>query len=270
MRSETCHLLTITIMRKVFILGIMLFASPYLISAQSNIAVIMDMDTGYTNQSYFYSGSSNGLQKDEIKKYWDEGKYITSVAHTSVGWFVSMNKGVKWTSQSYNNVSTWPDSWVHEKMNDGYAITSLAASDSQWMIVMSKGTDYSNQQVCSAPWSSLKDWISKWWDQGLHITGIAYCDRLWTVVMSKTSIYSTQAYLWASSTSELSDKIKKKWDEDYLITALEYGGGEWFCIMTKFSSGKSPAESYKVSFTSPGNYIKEYWDKSYQIKYIGG
>ena len=146
----------VSFMHKQFIVSLVFCFFANAISAQSNIAIIMDMDTGFTNQSYFYSGS-NGLQKEEIKKNWDEGRYITSVAHTSVGWFVSMNKGVKWTSQSYNNVSSWPDSWVHEKMNDGYAITSLASSDSQWMIVMSKGSDFTNQQICCAPWSSLKD-----------------------------------------------------------------------------------------------------------------
>ena len=38
----------------------------------------------------------------EIKKHWDEGRHITSVAYTSNGWFVTMAKNTGFGSQYYH------------------------------------------------------------------------------------------------------------------------------------------------------------------------
>ena len=60
------------------------------IMAQNKTIIIMQDNTGLSSQSWFYSGSGNSLQTEEIKKYWNEDKYITTAAYTSNGWFVSM------------------------------------------------------------------------------------------------------------------------------------------------------------------------------------
>ena len=240
------------------------------VMAQNKTIIIMQDNTGLSSQSWFYSGSGNSLQTEEIKKNWNENKYITAAAYTSNGWFVSMAKGTKWTNQSYQNTSQWPDSWVHEKMDAGYMITSLAASDNNWLIVMSEGSDYKKQEICGAPWSSVKEFIKKWWDEDYYITSIACQNGMWTVVMSLTNLYSGQSYFWASDTSTLKAKIKEKWDAGYIITALEYGGGEFLCIMSKRKDGKATKEYWQVNPSNVSKHIKEYWDQYYNISYIGG
>ncbi len=240
------------------------------VMAQNKTIIIMQDNTGLINQSWFYSGSGNSLQSEEIKKFWNENKYITAAAYTSNGWFVSMAKGTKWTNQSYKNTSQWPDAWIHEKMDAGYMITSLASSDNNWLIVMSEGTDYTKQEICGAPWSSLKEFIKNWWDEDYYITGIACQNGMWTVVMSQTSLYSGQSYFGASDTSTLKTKIKEKWDAGYIITALEYGGGEFLCIMSKRKDGKATKEYWQVNPSDVSKHIKEYWDQYYNISYIGG
>ena len=238
--------------------------------AQNKTIIIMQDNTGLSSQSWFYSGSGNSLQTEDIKKYWNEDKYITAAAYTSNGWFISMAKGTKWTNQSYKNTSQWPDSWVHEKMDAGYMITSLAASDNNWLIVMSEGSDYKKQEICGAPWSTVKEFIKKWWDEDYYITGIACQNGMLTVVMSLTDLYSGQSYFGASDTSTLKTKIKEKWDAGYIITALEYGGGEFLCVMSKRKDGKFTKEYWQVNPSDVSKHIKEYWDQYYNISYIGG
>lgn len=233
--------------------------------------VITSSDSGYTNQSWRYCGSGNAFDGETVKKYWNEDKYITSVAWTSRGWFYAMNKGVKWTNQSYKIASSWPDDFVHEYKENGYMITSLASSDSHYLVVVSKGTGITDQQVCSAPWSSLKDWIKQWWDKSYRITSIACKSGLWTVVMSKGSSYEQQSYMWANSADDISKKLKEYWDKGYIITALEYGGGEFFCIMSTTSTSSSAGQSKFIkSDSSPESFINEAWAKNWNITYIGG
>lgn len=238
--------------------------------AQTTI-VITTSDSGYTNQAWRSCGSGNSFDAETVKKYWNEDRYITSVAWTSRGWFYAMNKGVKWTDQSYKISSGWPDDFVHEYKEKGYMITSLASSDSNFLVVVSKNTGITDQQICSAPWSSLKDWIKQWWDKSYHITSIACKSGLWTVVMSKNSQYSAQAYMWSDSADGISNKLKEYWDKGYIISALEYGGGEFFCIMSKTSTSSSAGQSKFIKSSSdPESFIKEAWDKGWNITYIGG
>lgn len=227
--------------------------------------------TGFSDQSWRYTGTGKPLDEETIKKYWNEDKYITSAAYTSHGWFFAMNKGVKWTNQSYRYATSWPDSYVHEQKEKGYMITTLAASDSNWLVVTSKNTGITDQQICAAPWSSLKDWIKGWWDKGYYITGIACNKGLWTVVMSKTSEYTAQSYKWANTADDIATYIKEYWDKDYLITACEYGDGEFFCIMSKTPNSSSVGQNRFIkSSEDPTSFIKDGWDKGWNITYIGG
>jgi len=238
--------------------------------AQTTI-VITTSDSGYTNQSWRSCGSGNAFDKETVKKYWNEDKYITSVAWTSRGWFYAMNKGVKWTDQLYRITSNWPDDFVHEYKEKGYMITSLASSDSNFLVVVSKNTGITDQQICSAPWSSLKDWIKQWWDKEYRVTSIACKSGLWTVVMSKGSQYNAQAYMWSDSADGISNKLKEYWDKGYIITALEYGGGEFFCIMSTTSTSSSAGQSKFIKSSSdPESFIDEAWGKGWNITYIGG
>lgn len=251
-------------------LAILLTATP-MRADDTTTVVITTGSTGYHSQSWVYSGAGNPLDTEAIKKHWNEDKYITSAGYTSHGWFFAMNKGVPWTDQFYKLCSDWPDDYIHEKKNLGYMITTLAASDSQWFVVLSKNTGITEQQIASAPWSTLKDWISKWWDKSYEITSIAYRNGQWTVVMSKGTKYTTQAYMWADTATKISDKIKKYWDEGYLVTNLEYGGGEFFCVMSKYYNSANIGQSrFTKSSEDPTSFIKEGWDKGWNITYIGG
>lgn len=253
------------------VLTIILFLLAGLHTDAQTTIIITTSDSSYTGQSWRSCGSGNPFDAETVKKYWNEDKYITSAAWTSRGWFYAMNKGVKWTNQSYKIASNWPDDFVQEYKQKGYMITSLAASDSNFLVVVSQNTDITDQQICGAPWSNLKDWIKQWWDKGYKITGIACKSGLWTVIMSKTDRYQRQAYMWANSADEISNKLKEYWDKGYIITALEYGGGEFLCIMsTTDTSAKAGQSKFIKSSENPESFIDEAWKKGWNITYIGG
>ena len=246
-----------------------LFQCAISVNAQTLI-IVTQQETGMYNQTFFTSGIGNQLQEENIKKYWNEDFYINTVAYTSYGWFVSMAKGFKWTNQSYSYSTSWPDEWIHEKFNEGYRVTSLTSSGDKWMIVMSEHTDYVTQEICSAPWSTLKDWIRKWWDNDYYITSLTCRNGMWTVVMSKTSLYLDQSYVSSTTKDGIMDKVKTKWGEGFRIVAYEYGGGEYLCVLSKLANGTTPMQSYQIDSTDPTSFIKEKWNESYNVIYVGG
>lgn len=50
-----------------------------------NKIIIAGSDKPYSSQTWFYSGSGNGLQQQKISDNWDEGRRITSAAYTPFG-----------------------------------------------------------------------------------------------------------------------------------------------------------------------------------------
>ena len=85
--------------RYTFLLTAILFSA---VSYAQTFIAVMEQVTPIGMQTYFSSGSGNGLQKDKIKSYWNEDYYVSSAAYGSNGWFVVMSKGLKWTGQSYS------------------------------------------------------------------------------------------------------------------------------------------------------------------------
>lgn len=257
-------------MKKLIFTLILLVGYTYIAIAQVTI-VVTSKGSGLSSQTWFTSGSNGSLRDVDIKNHWNYDRYITSAAHTSNGWFIAMSKGVPWTNQSYKLSSQWPDDFVHEKKDDGYMITSLASSNSSWFVVVTKGTGYTDQQICAAPWNSLKDWIKTWWDKDYYITSIAGQNGMYTIVMSKGSgvKYTAQSCFSATTTADLKKQIKEYWDNGYNITALEYCDGEYFCVMSKYPNSSSDIQSYNIN-TNFKKDLEEKTNDNYLITYIGG
>lgn len=240
--------------------------------AENKTILISETSLPYTSQSWFHRGNINDI-KDPIKKYWDEGKCITSVAYTSNGWFVTMakNTGLSW--QSYKISSQWPSEWLKQKSEEGRVITSCTYGNSQWLIVVSKKSAYTAQIWKGDELAEEKAWIKKQWDNGYYITETAYNGSYWVVVMSKTDEMTAQGYCWGKTVEEIKDKIRKNiWDQGYNLQLLNYGDGEFFAVYCKYAKNNGRGQSYRIRTpsTSVSEYIQEIWDSSKQIAYIGG
>ncbi len=241
------------------------------IAAQAQVfTAVSESGTGLQNQTWFYSGAGKDLDQSEIKKYWNEGKRITSVAHTDVGWFVVMSKNSGYTMQTYHYASDWPTDWLREKEGNGYRITSVAHSGSKWMIVLSQGTGISTQSWYYGAWSTVKDKIKADWDKNYHVTSIVWDGDGWFVVMSKGTKYNRQSYLWAKSYSEIREKIKSYWNKGYSLRSIDYGEGEYVALMVTYADGHKPQQSFVGSSDGVSGTIKDWWNSKKSLVYIGG
>ncbi len=235
-----------------------------------DFTAISETGTGYQNQTWFYSGAGQELAQDKIKKYWDEGKRITSISYTDLGWFVVMSKNSGYTMQTYHYDKSWPTDWLTENEKQGYRITAVSNSGSKWLIVMSQGTGITTQTWFYGEWNSLTDRISDRWKDKYHITSVVWDGKAWFVVMSKGSKYSHQRINWASSYSGIRDKIKKAWDAGYSLQLLNKGEGNYVAVTTKFVDGHTPQQSFVGSSSDIKSTIHKWWDSKKSIVFVGG
>lgn len=257
-------------MRKV-VLFLLQFCIVFGIRSQDKTILITESNLPYTSQYWFYSGYNNELQEREIKKHWDEGRHITSVAYTSNGWFVTMAKNTGIVKQSYFYSADWPKNWIREKGANDYYITAIARSQSKWLVVMSQGSGYTTQYWCRDSWNELVEWYNGKRQEGCYITNMAYNGNMWTLVVSKTDKISSQGYLWANSFEELKSKIKAEiWGNSYNIHAIGYGGGQYLVAYGKYSSNNGRGQNYVVNPSDVSDYIDKRWADSHEIAYIGG
>lgn len=257
-------------MKRVFSI-IFLWVHMLVLYAQDNTIVIMQTGMSYSNQVWFCSGSGNELQKDKIKKYWDEDKYITSAAYTRKGWLVTMAEDCGYTDQLYFYSSNEPWDWVKSKWDEDYYITTISSNSYKWLVVMSKGTGYTGQTYknCSS-WPEIDKWISEKWEEGYYITQASCNGKTWSIVMSETTEYVRQGYFGAGSDSELSSNANKVWKDDYYLTLIEYGNGAYFAVFSQLKDGNTVAQSFNNEFSDVDGFVQKNWDKSMDIAYIGG
>lgn len=233
-----------------------------------NKIIIAGSDKPYSGQTWFYSGSGNGLQQQKISDNWDEGRRITSAAYTPFGWFIAMSSNSGYTRQTYHYASEWPSDWISENYQKGCYVTNITHGDDKWLIVMSEGTGYTDQTFVYDTWSACKSFISTHWDKGYRITQAMPFKDKWLVFMSANSGIGMQTYSF-SNPDGISTRIKEIWDEDYLIQLLEYVNGQYFLVGYKPSNGKSARQTYNIEATSPSSFIDEQWEKDNSITYIG-
>ena len=238
--------------------------------AQDNLIILTETGTGYQNQSWFSSGRGNELQQDKIKKFWDEGKYITSAAYSSRGWFVTMARNCGYTAQRYHYGKDWPSDWILQCFNEGYYMTAVSSGIGKWFIVMSAGTGYTDQTWTFNTWSKDAEFIEEKWNAGYRITEAAKCNGIWLVVMSKNSGIGMQTYSMQSSYENLSSKAKELWNKDYSVQLIEYADGQYFMVAAQYNDGHEPQQSFNVFQGSPDDYISKQWDKGHDIAFVGG
>lgn len=221
-------------MKKKSLLLICLFLFANYLYSQERTILLMEGDTGYKSQSWFYCGHGNELDLNQIAAAWNEGKRIISAAYTEKGWFVTMAKNTGYTMQTYHYATDWPTNWIKEKQSKGYDITSVSTGKGKWFIVMSRGTSYTDQTWNWETWTAMSKFIKSQWDNNYYITQTTYFKGKWLVIMSKNSPYSAQGYFWCNTSDELKEKMEEKWQSNYNILLINYGDGEYFVIYGKY------------------------------------
>ncbi len=239
--------------------------------SHDKLILVTRSDTGYSSQSWSYSGNGNPLNQDRIKEYWDQDKYLLSISHTSRGWFFCAAKHPKWSFQTYNLFDSFPEAWIRDKMvTKNCRVTAITTGENKWMVVMTAGTDYIDQVIKYAEWNVIAEFIKEWWNNDYRITHMTFHNGKWAVVMSKMQFNGAQTYFSRSDVDELNDKIKEYWDKGYSVDLIEYGADSgYMCVMSKLE--ESVAEAYNINPDKEEieGWIDEKWDKDQDIYYIG-
>lgn len=255
---------------KRFILLLLGAFSLWICNAQTNKTfILMENTTGISNQSWFYSGVGNDLQRDKIKENWDQGKYITSAAYTANGWFLTMAKCPDYTNQSYRIAKDWPSDWIKEKYDQGYYITSISKSEYDWFVVMSKVKSYTYQAYRSGALADLGKWYNEKRNEGCFLTTALYGNGKWYWVMTKGTNIKSQGYKWADE-SEFGKTIKEIWDGGDRVHLVEFGNGYYFIPFGLYNVDSQPAQTYKTGTSDISEWISRKWDEGLNLKYIGG
>lgn len=258
-------------MRKIVFFIVLLTACFTNAIAEDDCILLSQGGTGFTGQTWFYSGSGNSLQADEIKEKWNDGYRITAGSYTSKGWFVVMSKGSGIGMQTYHYASDWPTDWLKEKRNDGYALTTVSYGGGKWFIVMSQGTGISDQTWKYDTKSEVMTFIEESWNSDYRITSATAFKDKWLVVMSANSGIGAQRYCFCNGYDSFSAEVKKQWDEDYVATVVCTDSNSKFFVVTSCFNGKSsPTQSYSVDSATPKDWIKSQWDKDRYISFVGG
>ncbi|KAL2936219.1 Casein kinase 1-like protein HD16 [Bienertia sinuspersici] len=110
-----------------------------------------------------------------IKKGFDNGMYIFSVATSQSLWSLVMDTGTSFTAQAYQrSLIFFNKDWIMEMWEKNYYITSAAGTTSgQSLIVMSKGIPYVQKSYKVSSDSFPFKWINKKWKEGFYITSMA-------------------------------------------------------------------------------------------------
>jgi hypothetical protein len=124
--------------------------------------------TGYGDQRYTLPTPLDERRREWIKKRWDEGYRITSLAGDDTpqsdddGWLFVMSMDSGLTDQTYEGPGSWPAEWIAARQKEGYRVTAVAGAEGRSMVVMSKGSDLREQTISEGSDYPVQ-WIKERW-----------------------------------------------------------------------------------------------------------
>ena len=232
--------------------------------------VIMDGNKGFSTQTYFSTGRDNPFPKEKIKKYWDEGKRITSLSHGASGWCVAVsgNSGIQ--RQLYFYQYKWPKDEISKYWNEGYRITNAVNDGHNWAVVMSEDSVYVDQDIIVCATKELAPTIEKCWTNK-HAVSIltSYKQDTWLIITDGSHPNGLQAYDVEYSYDAIKQRIYERWNDGFTLKILEKSDNTYVAISTKYEHAPVAVQSFYVNTKLDGDYIKEQWDKHRDIAYFG-
>lgn len=236
--------------------------------AQDRTFVLMEALSKHSFQAMPWSGTGNELPEAEIKKYWDEGAYITSAAYTEKGWMVCMSKNSLFRKQLYYYDTEFPTDSIFEKISKGYVITTLSSSATHFLVVMSQHELLNQQLIEFAPSSEIREWYNKMRNEGRFVTAAMYYHGNWLLVASKGSRFTSQDYIVVDESIRLT-MINELMGYGVSIQLVECGGGECIIFYGELNTG-SPRQAVTTNANGLSSWLEEKWNDGLRVQYIGG
>ena len=218
---------------------------------------VMSKYNGYTKQRW---KTRDAFPKEEIKKDWDEGYYISDISYDNEKWTLISSKGTGFTLQRWATRVDFPKEKIKELWNESYRVTELNYGNGVWALVMSKGSGFGKQR-----WATSSDFprekIKEFGDEGLYITELIYGNDRWALVSSKDEDIVGQR--WFKKSQFPKKDLEEQINQGYNVTQLEYHNGFWILIMTKYATLKP--QQWFTDNTFPKDKIREYWNQGFYL-----
>ncbi|MCK0132074.1 hypothetical protein MWU59_11245 [Flavobacteriaceae bacterium F08102] len=195
------------------------------------------------------------IEKNWIKRKWNENLHITDVTYANGYWYLTMAKfnNQKFSQQSWKLSETYPDEWITDKMDNNYYITSLSYSGQNWFVVMTRVNNYTNQSVKQSE-TFPEDWINTKSKYGFYLTEVLYAEDKWWAVMTRIEDEITDQN-FKRSTYFPKNWIREQWNDKFYITSAAYGNGEWVIVTSKGNSYSRQA--WKLSTVFPLKWMEQ-------------
>lgn len=215
-------------------------------------------------QRYHFNVQENKLGQ-HLKKGYEDGLFISSVASCSNLWAFIMDAGTSVNSQVHHLSPMFLNKeWIMEQWARSYYITSVAgASNGSSLVVMSKGVQYTQQSYKVGDFFPYK-WIDKKWKEGFHVTAMATAGSKWAVIMSRNAGFKNQVV--ELDFQYPSEGIHRRWIQGYRITTMA-ANSDQAAIVLSLPKRKPSNETQETLRTSqfPITNIQEKWAKNLYV-----
>ena len=205
---------------------------------------------------------------EAIKKYWDEGYYITDFDYGGGYYRVVMSKGTGWNGQAIRFGETFPKEKIQELWDKGYYITNAMHDGKDWIVVMSGVEDCRSQSwFTRTNWNDFKDTIKEYWDKDMVVTKLAcktsggttvYCG-----IVSKMTYSQEQKMKYYSGTP--TPDIIDLCEANTILTDFYDVDGGVFAVTASKTGWEDQTLGVKSSWDSALEFIKKYWDRDYSL-----
>jgi outer membrane protein OmpA-like peptidoglycan-associated protein len=221
-------------------------------------AVVMNNTYGRGAQTYLLQGS---FPAQEIKKKWDEGFSITSVAQGNGFWGAVMTSHSGFSAQQYIVDDTFPIRRIEEQWDKNYRITAMTFGNGRWTVVLSEGSGIPLQSVFITDSFPIET-IENYKKAGFRISAMNKANGMWVVVMNTQSFFITdQDYVIASDFP--TDSIAKYYKSGKTINSIAQSEETWALSFNGYS--QFPQQILLQEREATKEEIEKRWAAGYRI-----
>ena len=171
-------------------------------------SVVMNNTFGQSAQTYLLQGS---FPATEIRKKWESGLSITSVAQGNGFWAAIMTTNTGYSAQQYIVDDTFPIQKIEELWDKNFRISAMTYGNNKWTVILSQGTQFAFQAI-SVTDSFPEEFIKRYDKSRFRIGAMNKGNSKWVVVMNTQTFIITEQFHTVSSEFPL-DTISKYYKE---------------------------------------------------------
>ena len=210
---------------------------------------------------------------ENVKKFWNEGMFITDFDYGNGVYVVVMSNVKGWNGQAIRFGSTLPSDDITELWNKDYYITNVLYDGSDWIVVMS-GVDYCSTQsyFSRTKWSEFTEKISDGWKEDKVVTKLC-CEikdsyNKYFAVMTKFKDCSpSQTRRYIKDRVLIQDLEGMCQDGNYIVDIFDVDGGVY--VVTAGRTGWITCKVCKnKDLKTIFEKIEDYWNRGYYITSI--